>query len=150
LWPLIVTRYNPMPMPHTTNYTDTFIEVAEDCPAASGEVPPQKGDARTVATIHFDMIHRHPYRYTSDDVIFQTHALKNDVTEKEMVAEREKFFSKGQACLRCSPLTKRYGWGVHSDSEGRVALYAVDSAEYRKLARDKALGHVKGMRSKRA
>lgn len=137
-------------MLHTTNYTDTFIEVAEDCPATSGEMPLQKGDVRTVATIHFEMIHRHPYRYTSDDVIFQVFVLKNDVSEKEMAAERRKFFSKGQACLRCSPLTKRYGWGVHSDSEGRVALYAVGSAEYGKLAKDKALGHVKGMRSKRA
>ncbi|HWV72688.1 MAG TPA: DUF6157 family protein [Pseudosphingobacterium sp.] len=24
---------------HTTNYFDTFIQVAEDCPVASGEVP---------------------------------------------------------------------------------------------------------------
>ena len=29
---------------HTTNYYDTFIAVAEDCPAVSGETPAMKGD----------------------------------------------------------------------------------------------------------
>ncbi len=27
------------------------------------------------------------------------------------------FFSKGQPCLRASDLGKKYGWGIHSDSE---------------------------------
>jgi len=61
---------------HTTNYTDTFIEAAEDCPATEGEIPPQKGDKRSVATIEFELIIRHPYRYTSDDVLFRVHAEK--------------------------------------------------------------------------
>jgi hypothetical protein len=29
-------------MIHTTNYFNTFIEVAEDCPVIVAEVPPQK------------------------------------------------------------------------------------------------------------
>jgi len=45
--------------------------------------------------------------------------------------------------------TKRYGWGVHSDSNGRIALYAVESDEYAKLSKDKNLKHLKAMRSKR-
>ena len=28
---------------HTTNYHNTFIEIAEDCPATQSEVPPLKG-----------------------------------------------------------------------------------------------------------
>lgn len=31
---------------HTTNYKDTFIEIADDCPALSEKVPPVKGDAK--------------------------------------------------------------------------------------------------------
>lgn len=64
--------------------------------------------------------------------------------------EKTKFFSKGQACFRASPLTKRYGWGVHSNAEGKIALYAVGSEEYQKLSEDQALKHLKAMRSKRA
>ena len=52
----------------TTNYFNTFIEVAEDCPVKSAEVPLQKGDNPSIANIQFDMITANPYLYNSDDV----------------------------------------------------------------------------------
>lgn len=135
---------------HTTNYFDTFISVADDCPADKAEVPAVKGDKKTVANLQFDILIDNPYKFTSDDVLFKVHALRNGIGTSAQKAEREKFFSKGQPCMRCSPLTKRYGWGVHADSKGRIALYAIDSPEYKKLEADKKLAHTKGMRSKRA
>lgn len=135
---------------HTTNYFDSFIAVAEDCPVNKAEVPPVKGDNKTVANLQFEMIIDNPYKYTSDDVIFKVHALRNGIGTAAQKAEREKFFSKGQPCLRSSPLTKRYGWGVHSNAEGKVAIYAIDSSEYKKMITDKRLAHTKGMRSKKA
>jgi hypothetical protein len=135
---------------HTTNYFNTFIEIAEDSPAISGETPLQKGDAKTVANIQFDLLKDKPYQLTSDDVVFGSYAKKNDIAASERAAERERFFSKGQPCLRSSPLTKRYGWGVHSNAEGKIALYPAGSDEYEKLVADKTLKHVKAMRSKKA
>jgi hypothetical protein len=41
---------------HTTNYFDTFIQVAYDCPTSVGEVPLAKGDKQTVANQQFDII----------------------------------------------------------------------------------------------
>lgn len=134
---------------HTANYYDTFIEIADDCPVANGEVPPVKGDNKTVANMQFEMIIKNPYKYTSDDVLFQVFAHKNDLTEAEYEEARKQFFSKGQACLRASPLTKRYGWGLHSNHEGKVALYASDSVEYEKFVNDKSLTVVKAMKSSR-
>jgi Family of unknown function (DUF6157) len=135
---------------HTTNYYNTFIQIAEDCPVTIAEVPPLKGDDKTIAHLQFEMIVDTPYKYTSDDVIFNAYAVKNKITGKTALAEaRSIFFSKGQACLRASPLTKRYGWGVHHNADGKIAVYAVDSAEYKKLAKDKVLKQVKGMRSKK-
>ena len=134
---------------HTTNYQNTFIEIADDCPVRIGEVPPQKGDNKTVATTQFELIAHHPYQYTSDDVLFQVFAEKNKISRNEQPAARVEFFSKGQPCLRSSPLTKRYGWGVHSNAEGKVAIYAVDSPEYKQFTKDKNLQHVRAMRSKR-
>ena len=134
---------------HTTNYYDTFIVISDDCPVVNGEVPPVKGDARTAANIQFDLIVKNPYKYTSDDVLFQVFADKNDLTEAEYEEARKQFFSKGQACLRASPLTKRYGWGLHSNHEGKVAIYASDSPEYEKFVNDKNLKVVKAMKSSR-
>ena len=133
---------------HTTNYLNTFIEVAEDCPVTVAEIPPQKSE-KTAANIAFEMVEPHPYRYTSDEVLFHIYALKNGVAEHEMETEKERFFSKGQPCFRSSPLGKRYGWGVHANSEGKIAIYAVESDEYKKLSTDQKLKILKAMRSKK-
>lgn len=135
---------------HSTNYVNTFIEIAADCPVDKAEVPPLKGQDKTVANLQFELISKHPYMYTSDDVIFTTHALKQDIPEPEWEHERRVFFSKGQPCLRSSPLTKRYGWGVHCNEEGKVAIYPMGSDEYQQFSDDKLLKKVKAMRSKRA
>jgi hypothetical protein len=134
---------------HTTNYENTFIEVAEDCPAVSGEIPKQKGDAKTVASILFEMISQNPYQYSSDDVLFQVFADKNDLTKSEYEDARKKFFSKGQACLRASPLTKRYGWGIHNNEKGKIALFGRETKEYQEFSKDKNLKVVKAMRNSR-
>ncbi len=134
---------------HTTNYQNTFIEVAEDCPTTNGEAPQQKGDKKTVANIEFDIISKNPYKYSSDDVLFQVFAEKNDLTKSEFLQAKEKFFSKGQACFRASPLTKRYGWGIHNDENGKIALYGMETAEYQRLSKDKNLKVVKAMRTSR-
>lgn len=133
---------------HTTNYYNTFIEIAEDCPIASAEVPPLKGEAPSVANLQFDMIMHNPYKYTSDEVVFEIFALRKGI-DSHKDEERAAFFSKGQPCLRASPLTKRYAWGIHYDAEGRMALYPAESVEYQQFAQDSALKHTKGMKSKR-
>ncbi len=136
-------------MPHSTNYTNTFIQVADDCPIDNAQAPPLKGK-RTIPTIQHDLIGNNPYRYTSDDVLFEVFAERNDVPETEYESERIKLFSKGQACLRSSPLAKRYGWGFHFDDKSRVALFGVESDEYQKLLDDKSLKHIKAMRSSKS
>lgn len=139
---------------HTTNCFNTFIQVAEDCPARTGEEPPRRAGKPTVACLQYGMIAKAPYKYTSDDVIFATSApgreLAVKATETEKQAAREAFFSRGQACMRASSLGKRFGWGVHADSKGRVTLYPIESKRYQALARDPKLTQVRAMRSKRA
>ena len=134
----------------STNYFNTLIEVAEDSSATTGEPPPVAGDEKSVAALTYEMLHAHPYEFTSDDVVFSVFAARKGVPKEALKAQRERFFAKGQACLRASPLAKRYGWGIHSDEEGRVALYGVDSKEYRGLVADGSVVKKKAMRAKRA
>lgn len=134
---------------HTTNYINTFIEVAEDCPALIAEVPKQKGEQKTVALLQYELITKHPYKYTSDDVLFQVYVTKNDIPQSEWKKAREIFFSKGQACLRASPLTKRYSFGIHCDEKGRIALYPVESKEYQQFLKNKDIKKLKAMRNSR-
>lgn len=93
------------------------------------------------------MVIKNPYKFTSDDVLFHVYADKNELTKSELKTARETFFSKGQPCFRASPLTKRYGWGVHYNEEGKIAIYGCDTDEYKKLSKDKSLTVLKGMKS---
>ena len=115
------------------DYVNTFIAVAPDSAAESGITPPAKENP-TVAARTFELVHEHPYEFTSGDVIFTVWADRRNVPAEERDAARAEFYSKGQPCLRSSDLGKRYGWGIHADAAGRVAAYAIDSPEYAALA----------------
>jgi len=133
---------------HTTNYTNTFIAVADDCPVSAAVEPPQKAPP-TVATRQFELLANHPYRYTSDEVLFAVFAEKKGFGPEELEEERHRWLSKGQPCLRTSPLGKTYGWGIHHDAQARVALYPLGSEDYQRLRQDPGVAQTKAMRSRR-
>lgn len=118
---------------HTTCYVDTFITVAPDTRALQAIDPPVTA-IPSVAALTFQMISQAPYVHTSDDVIFKVWADRHGVSDGARGIAREEFFSQPRACLRSSDLGKKYGWGIHSNSDGRVALYGLGSAEYETLA----------------
>lgn len=134
----------------STNYFNTFIEIAEDCPIQTGEVPPIKGDKKTVANLQYEMLMANPYKFTSDDVLFSVFARRKEIPEDEIEEQRRIYFSKGQPCFRSSPLTKRYGWGIHSNEEGKIAMYGAETEDYQKFVADESVQKTKAMRSKRA
>jgi hypothetical protein len=83
-------------------------------------------------------------------VLFEVFAQRNNIPEAQRQAAREKYFSKGQPCLPTSSLGKRYGWGIHNDGHGKVAMYAIESDEYIKIINDKSIKQLKALRSSRA
>jgi hypothetical protein len=139
---------------HTTNYQNAFIGVASDCAAEASKVPPNKAGAPSVAELQYALIAEHPYELTSDEIMFQVHVQRLGLSAKEVAAKRDELwiqlFEKGMACMRASPLTKTYGWGLHFDDAGRVALVAQGSKEYKHLSASKQLKLLAAMRNKRA
>lgn len=129
----------------TTNYTDAFISVAPDRAATECTEP----RPNTNAALQLAMLCDHPYRYTSDDLLFAAHVHRNAVRVTESNAERATFVAKPRACLRASPLVKSYGWGLHHDAHERVAAYGIETKTYKQLISDAGLKQTQGMRSKR-
>jgi Family of unknown function (DUF6157) len=125
----------------TTNRLNTFISVADDCPVYMAEVPPAR-EPKSIPQIEFEMVVEQPYKYTSDDVLYAANGKRRGIA-------RADFFAKIQPDFRLSPLTKRYGWGVHINDEGKIAAYAVGSTEYQMHASNTSLTQLKGNRSKR-
>ena len=132
------------------NNYDTLIEVADDCPATAAQVPQARGGKPTKAVVEYELLVNHPYEYTEEDVAFETYATLHDIPKAVWPRERKKFLSKGHPHLRVSALAKRYGWGIHNNAEGRIALIAVESPEYQQLLNDPRTTKMKAFRSKRA
>ncbi|WP_340084398.1 DUF6157 family protein [Siminovitchia sp. FSL H7-0308] len=44
---------------------------------------------------------------------------------------------------------KKYGWGIHYDEQGKIALYGVNSEAYNRFLDLENITLLKGMRSKR-
>ena len=124
---------------YSTNYRDTLVTVSADCPVASGTIPEKQG---TIAAVEHALL-AEPYAMTSDDLLFETYRARGG--DKS----REDFFARPQACLRTSPLVKQFGWGVHHDAEGRIALVGIESDTYRRLLDDPAIRKAPGMRRSR-
>lgn len=131
----------------TTNYFQTFITVSPDSKAKVSAVPSKAG---SIAALQHALLSADPYRFTSDDLLFEVHAQRKEIPEADRESERAAFFSRSQACLRTSPLVKQFGWGIHHDDKGKVAAYGVESEAYRKLSQKLGVKCVAGIRSKKA
>jgi len=136
------------------NYYGTLITVADDCPVTSSVVPPTRGDKKTVAVLQYEMLTGQPYGLTQEDVLFESWLRRQpgagELAGPELASLREKFFSKGQPCLRASPLPKKYGFGLRFDNEGLVALCPMESEEYGHLVEGaEGVRILKAMRSAR-
>jgi hypothetical protein len=116
------------------NYYDTFITVSADCPVERGVVPPDKKSGKTKPSIEFELIANQPYVYTQEELLYEVHVRHKNIPPEELSVNgtrmRDEFFQKPTACLRASMLPKKYGWGIHFNAEGKIALVPVESADY--------------------
>ncbi|TVY11479.1 DUF6157 family protein [Paenibacillus cremeus] len=135
---------------------DTFVQVSPDCPVQSSVVPVSRTAKKPAHVIQYELLSRHPYQFTLDDLVYEVHIRHKEIPD-EMVKGRAdeiraELFQKNHPCMRASMLPKKYGWGVHYDTEGRIAIYGMESPEYEQLIEQYkgTKNLVAGMRSSRA
>jgi Family of unknown function (DUF6157) len=127
-----------------------FIVKSDDCGLEEAVIPVPRNGKATNASIEYKLISSRPYEFTQEEVQFKTYVIKNNLENSSSLKElREQFFNKSRACFRASPLVKSYGWGIHYNGEGLVAIYDSSSKEYQQFLSDENVKVLKGMRSKR-
>ena len=115
-----------------------IVLVALDSPVQAAEPPPAGRRGRSVAQVQYDLLSAEPFRWTENEVLFESWWRRQDAAASASEAEKEsvraEWLRGSRPCLRASPLPQRYGWGLVFDAEDRVALRPVDSDDYRALA----------------
>lgn len=140
-----------------TTILDTFVQVAPDCPVTSSMVPTNKKGAKpSIHVLQYELLSQNPYRFTLEDLIYEVHIRHKEIPAEQIEENaadiRTELFQKSYPCMRASMLAKKYGWGVHYDQEGKLALYGMETEEYRQFVHsgDNGPKLVFAMRNKRA
>lgn len=98
------------------NPVNQFIEIAPDCLLKAAIVPKDKKENKSIAVIEYALLYGKPYGYSLQELKFSTHVARRQISQAELNACRQKLwdelFAKPYACMRASPLTKKYGWGA--------------------------------------
>jgi hypothetical protein len=102
---------------------NTLITVAESSSKTS-EIPVSKTGKKTVITTLFKVLKENPYQFKQYDVFFEVHIKKLE-NSKALKLETYK--------LQRSNLCALLGWGIHGNEEGKLALVAAESPEYKGL-----------------
>jgi hypothetical protein len=135
------------------NPTSQFIQIAPDSPTRAAIVPQEKDGKRSIASIEYELLIKSPYHYTLEELKFATHIQHKLISSSELKAHRqqlwEEYFSKPHACMRASPLTKKYGWSAYYDANGKIAIYPAESIEYMDFVANDGIKKHFAMRTKR-
>ena len=135
---------------------NTFVQVAPDSTATRAVIPTARDGKKTIQMIQYQLLTAQPYSLTLNDLIFEIFVKRNNIKSTDLELHKgtiwAELFSKPHPCMRASMLPKKYGWGVHYDAAGKIALHALESEKYQRLSAfgDGVQKVELAMRSKRA
>ncbi|HZG16351.1 MAG TPA: DUF6157 family protein [Candidatus Bathyarchaeia archaeon] len=116
---------------------DTFIQVAPDCPVTTSVIPVSRNGSKPIHVIQYELLSQNPYHFTHEELIYEVHVIHKNIAKDDVEARgeliRAELFQKKHPCLRASMLPKKYGWGIHYDSRGKIALYGMETTEYQEF-----------------
>ncbi|WP_222433376.1 DUF6157 family protein [Vibrio cyclitrophicus] len=100
---------------------EELILISQDTIATQSEIPPES-DA--ITCIVYEVLTENPYRFTEPELHCEVHYERRGMHHLKI----------GSYSIKRSNLLKKYGWGIHKDSDGRLALVASDTDKYVRLS----------------
>lgn len=116
---------------------NTFVQVAPDSTATRAVIPTARDEKKTIQVIQYELLSTKPYSLSLNDLIFEIFVQRNHISTQDLELHKTtiwtELFAKPHPCMRASMLPKKYGWGVHYNATGKIALHAMESEKYRHL-----------------
>lgn len=108
---------------------NTLITVAESSSKTS-TIPKSNRKNETVKEVVYRVLKENPYKFKQYELFYEVHINQ---LKKTKVLKLETY--KLQRSELCSSL----GWGFHGDEHGRIAIFPVESKEYKALFNDSTI-----------
>lgn len=122
----------------STSPLEELIEVAADSSATRSEEPHDGGTAKTIARISYEVLTESPYKFSEREFYHEVHVVRRKRPDL-----RIKNYN-----IKRSPLVKNYGWGIHRNSDGKLALIARESNRYEDLFANPLVKKTKAYRNR--
>lgn len=102
---------------------EELILVAGDCPVSKSHVPSLGRTTKTIARISYEVLIDSPFIFTEREFYHEVHVVRRNRHDLKIEAYN----------IKRSPLVKKYGWGIHRNHRGKLALIPMESDEYQRL-----------------
>ena len=116
---------------------EVLILIATKCSMKRGTKPVSNREQPTIAMHQYDVLTEMPYQLTYKQLKEEVHRTRRG---KEFTDEQLETYM-----MKRSELCKIYGWGVHEDKNGKLALVGCETKEYRRLLRKPGVQRVKAL-----
>jgi hypothetical protein len=110
---------------------EQLITVSEDYPSKKSKQPLREGTA--IKLLH-DVLEANPYKYTEREYFHHVHHVLRKRTDLKIDEYK----------IRRSDLVKKYGYGIHTNAEGKIAMVPCESTKYKMLLEDESIAKVQG------
>lgn len=101
---------------------EELIEVAEDYLEKYAQEPPN-GNTKTIPRIEYELLIASPYNFTERELFYEVHVVHRNRPHLKIDTYN----------IKRSLLVQSFGWGLHRNSEGKLALVALESDRYKEL-----------------
>lgn len=116
-------------------YEEELIEVPDDSPTNHAIEPPKDNKLKpNVARVEYEVLKENPYKFNEKEFHYEVLIVRQNKSIKYQLWN-----------IKRSNLVKKYGWGIHKNKQGKLALVPMESDMYKKL--QKSIKCTKGFRS---
>ena len=116
---------------------NTLITIAESSSDAS-ITPESKTKKETVKEVVYRVLKDNPYKYKQHELFVEVHFNIRQNPELNIIKYK----------LQRSDLCSLLGWGIHGNEEGKLALVAAESPEYKGLLNNSKINKKKAYNKK--
>ena len=121
----------------STSAREELIEIAADSRVMRSKEPNDGGNEKTVARISYEVLSENPYKFSEREFYHEVHVVRRKRPDLKIDSYK----------IQRLALVKEFGWGIHRNSDEKLALVAYESERYKELLANPLVKRTKASRN---